>query len=62
MRHKAISDMKRAGLNEAFVGNVAGHSDPRKTKMYTHFSAEETKTPLQSLAVKSFMSKEVVQK
>jgi len=41
--------MKRAGFNDAFVGNVAGHSDPRTTKRYTHFSIEETKRPLQAL-------------
>jgi site-specific recombinase XerD len=61
LRHKAISDMKRAGLNDAFIGNVAGHSDSRTTKWYTHFSVEETKMPLQSLSVKSFIGKEVVQ-
>lgn len=44
-----IMDMKRAGFNDAFVGNVAGHSDPRTTKRYTHFSVEETKMPLQAL-------------
>jgi len=52
LRHKAISDMKRAGYNDAFVGNVAGHSDPRTTKRYTHFSVEETKMPLQALVKK----------
>jgi integrase len=49
LRHKAITDMKRAGFNDAFVGNVAGHSDPRTTKRYTHFSVEETRLPLQAL-------------
>lgn len=49
LRHKAITDMKKAGFNDAFVGNVAGHSDPRTTKRYTHFSTEDTKAPLQSL-------------
>jgi len=51
LRHKAITDMKKAGFNDAFVGNVAGHSDPRTTKRYTHFSLEETRAPLQSLEV-----------
>jgi len=41
--------MKRAGYSNAFVGNVAGHSDPRTTKRYTHFSCEETRLPLQAL-------------
>jgi integrase len=49
IRHKAITDMKRAGFNDAIVGNVAGHSDPRTTKRYTHFSVEETKMPLEAL-------------
>lgn len=49
LRHKAISDMKKAGFNDAFVGNVAGHSDPRTTKRYTHFSIEQTKGPLDCL-------------
>jgi integrase len=40
LRHKAISDMKKAGFNDAFVGNVAGHSDPRTTKRYNHFSLQ----------------------
>jgi hypothetical protein len=48
--------MKIAGPNDAHVGNVAGHSDPRTTKRYTHFSVEETKVPLQALAGKSFLS------
>ena len=52
LRHKSISDMKRAGFNDAFVGYVAGHSDPRTTKRYTHFSVEETKMPLQALCSK----------
>lgn len=53
--------MKRDGFNDAFVGNVAGHSDPRTTKRYTHFSVEETKVPLQALAEKSFsFSKEAI--
>jgi len=44
--------MKRAGFNDAFVDNVASHSDPRTTKRYTHFSVEDTKMPLQSLVLK----------
>ena len=42
--------MKKAGFNDVFVGHVAGHSDPRTTKRYTHFLVEETKMPSQSLA------------
>jgi hypothetical protein len=41
--------MRKACFNDDFVGNVAGHSDPRTTKRYTHFSVEETKRPLQAL-------------
>jgi integrase len=62
LRHKAISDMKRAGFNDAFVGNVAGHSDPRTTKRYTHFSVDETKVPLQALALRQFDGKKVAEK
>jgi len=49
LRHKAITDMKKAGFNDAFVGNVAGHSDPRTTKRYTHFSVDDTMLPLAAL-------------
>lgn len=55
LRHKAITDMKKAGFNDAFVGNVAGHSDPRTTKRYTHFSAIDTKNPLQALSKRQRM-------
>lgn len=54
--------MKKAGNNDSFVGNVAGHSDPRTTKKYTHFSVEETKVPLQTLALKQFDGKKVAEK
>lgn len=50
LRHKAITDMKKAGYNDSYVGNVAEHSDPRTTKRYTHFSIVETRAPLQALA------------
>ena len=46
----------------SYVGNVAGHSDPRTTKRYTHFSVEETKLPLQALANKNFLSPKGVSK
>jgi integrase len=52
LRHKAITDMKKAGFNDSFVGNVVGHSDPRTTKRYTHFSVQETKMPLEALGKK----------
>jgi hypothetical protein len=42
--------MKKAGFNDAQVGHVVAHSDPRTTKRYTHFSAEETYAPLEALA------------
>lgn len=41
-------------MNDAFVGNIAGHSDPRTTKRYTHFSVEETRMPLQALVGRGF--------
>jgi integrase len=50
LRHKAITDMKKAGFNDAQVGHVVAHSDPKTTKRYTHFSLAETKMPLQALA------------
>jgi hypothetical protein len=49
IRRKAITEMKKAGFNDSFVGNVVAHSDPRTTKRYTHFSVEDTHLPLQSL-------------
>lgn len=52
LRHKAITDMKKAGISDVFVGHTVGHSDPRTTKGYTHFSVEETKIPLQALVKK----------
>lgn len=54
LRHKAITDMKKAGHGDPFVGKVAGHSDPRTTQRYTHFSAEDTMAPLSALAAKRF--------
>jgi hypothetical protein len=42
------------------VGNLAGHSDPRTTKRYTHFSVEETRIPLEALSGKNFLSSEEV--
>ena len=48
--------MKKAGNNDSFMGNIVGHSDPRTTKRYAHFSVEETKVPLQALAGKNFSS------
>lgn len=45
--------MKKAGHNDSFVVNVAGHSDPRTTKRYTHFSVDETRMPLQELCLKN---------
>lgn len=62
IRHKAITDMKKAGFNDSFVGNVTAQSDPRTIKRYTHFSVEETKLPLQALANINFLSERVVEK
>jgi len=52
--------MKKAGYNDAHVGIVAGHSDPRTTKRYTHFSVEDTKGPLNILNKKRFIVSESV--
>jgi len=57
LRHKAITDMKKAGHGDAAVGHVVAHSDPRTTKRYTHFSVEETRQPLEALAIKGFSIK-----
>lgn len=53
IRHKAITDMKKAGFNDSFVGKVAAHSDARTTSRYTHFSVDDTKMPLKALTIKS---------
>lgn len=57
IRHKSVTDMKKAGFNDAQVGHVVAHSDPKTTRRYTHFSVEETKLPLQALTVKTFLKK-----
>jgi integrase len=62
LRHKAITDMKKAGLSDSLVGNVAGHGDPRTTKRYTHFSVEDTRMPLQALVLRKSVSKELAEK
>ncbi len=50
IRHKSLTDMGKAGHDLAHVGHVAGHTDPRTTKRYTHFSIEEMRVPLQALS------------
>lgn len=55
IRHKALTDIGKAGFNLTHVGHVAGHSDPRTTKRYTHFSVEETRMPLKALASNIFI-------
>ena len=54
IRHKSLTDMGKNGYDLSRVGHVAGHSDPRTTKRYTHFSINETVGPLESLAAKKF--------
>jgi len=49
IRHKAITDMVKAGYSLAFVGKVAGHSTPSTTHRYAHLSVESTKAALESL-------------
>ena len=52
IRHKAITDMVRAGFTLEFVGRVAGHSTPSATHRYTHLSVDATKEALESLGRK----------
>lgn len=49
IRHKAITDMVRAGFSLEFVGRVAGHSTPSTTHRYAHLSVNATKEALDSL-------------
>jgi integrase len=49
IRHKAITDMVRAGFSLEFVGRVAGHTTPATTQRYTHLSVDVTKEALESL-------------
>jgi integrase len=49
IRHKAITDMVKAGHPLEFVGKVAGHSTPSTTHRYAHLSVESTKAALESL-------------
>jgi len=49
IRHKAITDMVRAGFSLEFVGKVAGHSTPSTTHRYAHLSVDATKEALDSL-------------
>jgi len=49
IRHKAITDMVRAGFSLEFVGRVAGHKTTATTHRYAHLSVESTKAPLESL-------------
>ncbi len=50
IRHKAITDMVKAGFTLEFVGRVAGHSTPSTTHRYAHLSVESTKAALESLS------------
>lgn len=52
IRHKAITDMVRAGFSLEFVGRVAGHTTPATTQRYTHLSVDATKEALESLGRK----------
>jgi len=49
IRHKAITDMVRAGFSLEMVGRVAGHTTPSTTQRYTHLSVEATKELLEAL-------------
>jgi integrase len=53
LRHKAITDMVRAGFSLEFVGRVAGHSTPETTQRYTHLGVNETKEALEALGRKA---------
>ncbi len=49
IRHKAITDMVRAGYSLEFVGRVAGHATPETTQRYTHLSVDATREALEAL-------------
>jgi integrase len=49
IRHKAITDMVKAGFSLEFVGRVAGHTTPSTTHRYTHLSVDVTKEALEAI-------------
>jgi hypothetical protein len=51
--------MKKAGFNDAQVGHVVAHSDPKTTKRYTHFSIQETRGPLEALGKRKLKWREI---
>lgn len=53
IRHKAITDMVKAGFSLEFVARVAGHSTPSTTRRYTHLSVNETRDALEALGRKA---------
>lgn len=53
IRHKAITDMVKAGFSLEFVGRVAGHSAASTTHRYVHLSVDATKEALESLGKKT---------
>ena len=53
LRHKAITDMVKAGFSLEFVARVAGHSTPSTTRRYTHLSVNETRDALEALGRKA---------
>ena len=52
IRHKAMTDMVRAGFSLGFVGRVAGHSTPSTAHRYAHLLVDATKEALDSLGKK----------
>ena len=52
IRHKAITDMVKAGFTLEFVGKVAGHKSTATTHRYAHLSLNATKEALESLGKK----------
>jgi integrase len=52
IRHKAITDMVKAGFSLEFVGKVAGHSTPSTTHRYAHLTVDSTKEALEALGKK----------
>ena len=51
LRHKAVTDMIKAGTPVAQVKNTVGHSEISTTMGYTHLSAEDTKEAVNSLSL-----------
>lgn len=49
LRHHAISNWVKAGLNINFIKQLAGHSDIKTTERYVHIRIDDLKTALNSV-------------